>query len=123
MNRLGEPSGEVTADEAQHAQSQLPARVPKRSFADAEQTDKRPTQNHKKAKLAARSTQGKKHISQGTNKQPSQPNNQQPNKSARKSQTKHSPKAQAKNANNPFVGMDDSQRFASKLEMLISKNK
>ncbi|MBT4443361.1 MAG: hypothetical protein HOD01_08650 [Oceanospirillaceae bacterium] len=89
VNLLGEPDGAVTADEAAHALTKLPApRKPSKPRAD---TKKRPARANNKPK-------------------------QQPAK-AGKQQVK------VEKALSPFDGLNDGQRMASKLDLLMTKHK
>jgi ProP effector len=89
INLLGEADGAVTADEAAHALTKLPApRKPSKPRAD---TKKRPARAHNKPK-------------------------QQPPKAAKQ-------QAKVEKAPSPFDGLNDGQRMASKLDLLMNKHK
>ena len=108
INSKGEPSGEVTAEEAQHAQSKLPTKLTQQHVAKGS-NDKKPAQRLSvkfKVKPKSENKTGK-------------PNHQN-NKKAPKVQPK---RAHIEKAASPYQGMGDSQRFESKLALLLSKNK
>jgi ProP effector len=89
INLAGEAEGAVTAGEAAHAASKLPApRKPNKPRADAK---KRPARANNKP-----------------NQQANKPRNQQ---------------AKVEKAPSPFDGLNDGQRMASKLDLLLSKHK
>ena len=89
INLLGEADGAVTADEAAHALTKLPApRKPSKPRAD---TKKRPARANNKPK-------------------------QQPPKTAKQ-------QAKVEKAPSPFDGLNDGQRMASKLDLLMTKHK
>ncbi|MDP6969628.1 MAG: ProQ/FinO family protein [Gammaproteobacteria bacterium] len=95
VNLLGEAAGKVTSGEAAHAASKLPA-----------QRESKPRNKSNKAidKRGAR----------------------RPNKSAKPvANKKPAPNSQAKvkKADNPFQGLDDNQRMASKLDLLLNKHR
>jgi ProP effector len=94
VDLLGEEAGQVTASEAAHAASKLPAQRPA----------KPKNSNNKQVKRAVR----------------------RPPKSRKNpAQKKTVPQGQAnvKKADNPFQGLDDNQRMASKLDLLLNKHK
>ena len=89
INVLGEADGAVTADEAAHALTKLPApRKPSKPRAEAK---KRPARANNKPK-------------------------QQPQKVAKQN-------AKVEKAPSPFDGLNDGQRMASKLDLLMTKHK
>ena len=90
INLLGEAEGAVTADEAAHALTKLPA--PRKPNKPRPSVRKRPDQVHSKPKKSA------------------QPKDQKP-------------EAKIEKAPSPFDGLNEGQRMASKLDLLLSKNK
>lgn len=99
VNLLGEADGAVTADEAAHAASKLPA------------------QREPKPRNKGPKPEGKRGA-------------RRPNKTAKQSQQRQAQRAmkghgdaKVEKAENPFKGLDDGQRMASKLDMLLNKHK
>lgn len=99
VNLQGEADGAVTADEAAHAASKLPAQ-------------REPKPRNKGAK-----PEGKRGA-------------RRPNKTGKQSQQRQAQRAmkghgdaKIEKAENPFKGLDDGQRMASKLDMLLNKHK
>ena len=90
INLLGEAEGAVTADEAAHALTKLPA--PRKPNKPRPSVRKRPDQVHSRPKKSA------------------QPKD-------------HKPEAKIEKAPSPFDGLNEGQRMASKLDLLLSKNK
>ena len=90
INLLGEAEGAVTADEAAHALTKLPA--PRKPNKPRPSARKRPDQAHSKPKKSA------------------QPKD-------------HKLEAKIEKAPSPFDGLNEGQRMASKLDLLLSKNK
>jgi len=90
INLLGEAEGAVTADEAAHALTKLPA--PRKPSKPRPSAKKRPEQAHAKPK------------------QDTQPKGRKPEPKIEK-------------APSPFDGLNEGQRMASKLDLLLNKNK
>jgi len=90
INLLGEAEGAVTAGEAAHALTKLPA--PRKPNKPRPSAKKRPEQAHAK-----------------------------PNQNAQPKGRKPEPKIEK--APSPFDGLNEGQRMASKLDLLLSKNK
>ncbi len=98
VNLLGEADGAVTADEAAHAASKLPA-----------QRDPKPrNKDGKDGKRGAR--------------RPNKTTKQSQQRQAQRTQKRHA-EAKVEKADNPFKGLDENQRMASKLDMLLNKHK
>jgi len=103
VNLAGEADGAVTADEAAHAVSKLPAQ-------------REPKPRNKNARAGDKS--GDKRGARRPNKTAKQSQQRQAHaKQARQGQPK------VEKADNPFQGLDDGQRMASKLDLLLSKHK
>ena len=102
VNLAGEPDGAVTADEAAHAASKLPAqREPKPRNKNARSGDKSDKRGARRPnKTAKQSQQRQAHAKQARQGQP-----------------------KVEKADNPFQGLDDGQRMASKLDLLLNKHK
>ncbi|HCH24295.1 MAG TPA: hypothetical protein DE179_08365 [Oceanospirillaceae bacterium] len=103
INLLGEADGAVTADEAAHAVGKLPA-------------PREPKPRNKNARPASKS--GDKRGARRPNKTAKHAQQRQAHaKPARQGQPK------VEKADNPFQGLDEGQRMASKLDLLLSKHK
>lgn len=102
VNLAGEADGAVTADEAAHAASKLPAqREPKPRSRNARSGDKSDKRGARRPnKTAKQSQQRQAHAKQARQGQP-----------------------KVEKADNPFQGLDDGQRMASKLDLLLNKHK
>ena len=90
INLLGEAEGAVTADEAAHALTKLPA--PRKPSKPRPSAKKRPEQVYSK------------------------PKRNEPSKGRK-------PEATIEKAPSPFDGLNEGQRMASKLDLLLNKNK
>ena len=99
VNLLGEADGAVTADEAAHAASKLPAQ-------------REPKPRNKGAK-----PEGKRGA-----RRPNKTAKQSQQRQAQRAMKGHGD-AKIEKAENPFKGLDDGQRMASKLDMLLNKHK
>ncbi|MDC9719902.1 MAG: ProQ/FINO family protein [Gammaproteobacteria bacterium] len=89
INLLGEPDGTVTAEEAAHAATKLPA--PRKPNKPRPTAKKRPAQAHTKPKRSASPKTGKS-------------------------------AAKVEKAPSPFDGLNEGQRMASKLDLLLKKH-
>jgi sRNA-binding protein len=94
VDLLGEEAGQVTAGEAAHAASKLPAQRPGKPKSNNHKQDKRAVRRPPKSR---KNVAQKKAVPQG--------------------------QAKVKKADNPFQGLDDNQRMASKLDLLLNKHK
>ena len=99
VNLQGEADGAVTADEAAHAASKLPAQ-------------REPKPRNKGAK-----PEGKRGA-----RRPNKTAKQSQQRQAQRAMKGHGD-AKIEKAENPFKGLDDGQRMASKLDMLLNKHK
>jgi ProP effector len=103
VDLTGAADGAVTADEAAHAAGKLPA-------------PREPRQRNKNARSGEKSND--KRGARRPNKTAKQAQQRQAHaKPARQGQPK------VEKADNPFQGLDDGQRMASKLDLLLSKHK
>ena len=94
LNLLGEAEGKVTSGEAAHAASKLPPkREPKVRNKHTKAADKRGARRPNKLAKKLPSQKQERHV-----------------------------QAKVKKADNPFQGLDDNQRMASKLDLLLNKH-